>query len=268
MSVTIAGMILGSALRNMQNAKSRSVAVNIAREGIEAVRNVRDTNWFKYHSKRRDCWNQLPARDPDAQCVKADYIKPGHYIIYRQGGYPTAASDPTYRWRMSELEWNSILPGVDVNHDPVPPCPGGLNFYHNITDGFTYKCNGIIQKWENTALLSLVDINSMVDTDNNGKYDDDSDLYNHMNPDNEDPLNPNNDIPLGKSVKDSIFTRVITIEYIDNQGNIITNPDNYTDDINRMRVTSTVKWISGTFTFKVELVTHLTDYLGREKLSG
>jgi len=256
MSITIAGTILGSALRNMQNAKNRIVAVNIAREGVEAVRNIRDTNWLKFHSKRRECWNQIPSLDPDDPCDPDKYIESGHYIIYKQGGYPGADSTPTYRWRLGELEWGGILPGVDV--DNIPPCPG-TNYYHNTTDTFTYKCNAINQKWENLALLSHADIDPMIDTDGDGKYDNDADLYNHMN------LGPADGNPLGESIKETVFTRVITIEYLDNDG-VVADPGDV--NVNRMRVTSTVSWISGSHTFKVELVTHLTDYLGRERLAG
>lgn len=38
------------------NVKNRIIALNIAREGIEAVRNIRDTNWLKYSGDRRGKW--------------------------------------------------------------------------------------------------------------------------------------------------------------------------------------------------------------------
>ena len=69
-------------------------------------------------------------------------------------------------------------------------------------------------------------------------------------------------------MKDSFFTRTIKIEYIKNDGTIISDPAGYSPDVNRMRVTSQVTWMSGRHRFKVELTTHLTDYLGRERLEG
>ncbi|MDD3120316.1 MAG: type II secretion system protein [Candidatus Gracilibacteria bacterium] len=41
-------------------------AINIAREGIEAVQNIRDTNWIKLSSDYTNCWN---TKDYDATCI-------------------------------------------------------------------------------------------------------------------------------------------------------------------------------------------------------
>jgi len=37
--------------------KDRFIAANLAQEGIEAVRGMRDTNWLVYSSSLRECWN-------------------------------------------------------------------------------------------------------------------------------------------------------------------------------------------------------------------
>ena len=258
MGLTISGMILGSALRNMQNAKNRVVAVNIAREGIEAVRNIRDTNWLKFHSKRRACWNQTPERDPNTQCDGSDPIKPGKYTIFKQGGYPDASDQLTYRWRFGQLRWG----GLPENNE-APVCSTAGDYYYNTVDGETYRCSydGTKNIWRDMAMLSLVDIDPMVDTDNNGDYTDDNDLYNNMYVYPEDNI-------LGQLVKDTIFNRTITIQYLTNDGVVINDPNDYEANVNRMMVRSTVTWKSGGHLFKVELVTHLTDYLGREKLAG
>jgi len=263
--VTIAGMIMGSSLRNMQNAKNRVMAVNLAREGIEAVRNVRDTNWLKFHSKRRACWNNMPSVDPDENCVGSTPIWPGiwpgRYIVYKQGGYPAQDNKPTYRWLLGEYEWGAILPGYST----AQPCTNDGEYYHNTSDTFTYRCNGNTSEWENIGSLSVVDIDPMVDTSSDGDYKNDQDFYNHLY-----AYPESNNNPLGSFVSDTVFIRVIKIEYVDNMGKIYGAGWNPADDenINRMRVTSTVTWHSGTHWFKVELVTHLTDYLGREHING
>ncbi len=51
----IFGLLLRASAMNT-NVVNRTVALNIAREGIEAVRNVRDTNWLKYSGDRRKKW--------------------------------------------------------------------------------------------------------------------------------------------------------------------------------------------------------------------
>ncbi len=48
--------ILQRAIDTNLNVKNRVIALNIAREGIEAVRNIRDTNWLKYSGDRRKKW--------------------------------------------------------------------------------------------------------------------------------------------------------------------------------------------------------------------
>ena len=40
--------LLGVAGVNNQLTKERVLATNLAREGIEAVRNIRDTNWLRF----------------------------------------------------------------------------------------------------------------------------------------------------------------------------------------------------------------------------
>lgn len=48
--------ILQRAVDTNLNVKNRVIALNIAREGMEAVRNIRDTNWLKYSGDRRKKW--------------------------------------------------------------------------------------------------------------------------------------------------------------------------------------------------------------------
>ena len=64
----------------------------------------------------------------------------------------------------------------------------------------------------------------------------------------------------GKKVRKTALKREINIGYLKNDG----STGNTTN--NRMLITSKVTWIKGDKEFKVELKTHLTDYLGREKI--
>ena len=56
MVISAVFLVLKDALSTNINVKNRVMALSIAREGIEAVRNIRDTNWLKYSGKRRDKW--------------------------------------------------------------------------------------------------------------------------------------------------------------------------------------------------------------------
>lgn len=58
LSMILAGTfsILNNAIEANANVRNRIVALNVAREGFEAVRNLRDTNWLKYSGDRRGKW--------------------------------------------------------------------------------------------------------------------------------------------------------------------------------------------------------------------
>lgn len=265
MGITFSGVIIGSSLRNMDNSKNRIIAVNVAREGIEAVRNIRDTNWLKFNSKRRQCWNHVPPVKPEDGCSTPTAIPSGDYIIYKQGisTGSTNSTDPTQRWRLQKMTDG----GVTITELPTASMPcdatNDRKYYHNTTNGFTYRCNRNTG-WENIAQLYLVDIDPNVNTDGDtasDRYDNDQDIYNHIYTQDKDA---GDEETFGNIVKRSLLSRVITIQYLDNSG-AIASP---TANVNRMRVTSTVYWQKGAKRFKVELITHLTDYLGREQLSG
>ncbi len=242
MGITISSTVMMNSMRNMTNAKHRVVAVNIAREGIEAVRNIRDTNWLFYSDKRRQCWNH----DPSAltSCDGLSPIKPGTYIVYKH-------TDQS--WRLELADEN---PSLDTP-DPV----GDLD--------------SIIDNDLDRVDLSLVDIDTSVNSDGLGGTDDDLDIYNHMDATN----------PLGELVKSTLYTRYIVIEYLENNPDPSTAPSNDTEPLesintedewddstigtlNRMRVTSVVGWDRRGTSYTAELKTIITDHLGREDLSS
>jgi hypothetical protein len=115
--LTFSSVLISSSLRNISISKNRVIAVNIAREGIEAVRNIRDTNWLKFSGRRRTCWNNRPQDDMGAECNGGTPINAGEYVVYK-------AEDG--RWRLEEFKKtvppddpfdNSILYTVDIDPD-------------------------------------------------------------------------------------------------------------------------------------------------------
>jgi type II secretory pathway pseudopilin PulG len=85
--------ILQRALDTNINVKNRIIALNIAREGVEAVRNIRDTNWLKYSGERREKWLCMdeklanPTDDPTCKGVinNTDIINnnvPNTFVYY------------------------------------------------------------------------------------------------------------------------------------------------------------------------------------------
>ena len=58
-SVTATSLILTSIKANLYN-KDALQALNLAQEGIEYMRNLRDTNWIRFSANRQGCWNVKP----------------------------------------------------------------------------------------------------------------------------------------------------------------------------------------------------------------
>lgn len=48
--------LIGQAIATHTNVKNRVTAVDIGREGMELVRNIRDTNWIRYSGDKRNQW--------------------------------------------------------------------------------------------------------------------------------------------------------------------------------------------------------------------
>ena len=48
--------LLGTAMGTHRNVNNRIKAIDLAREGIEMVRNLRDTNWLRYSGNIRENW--------------------------------------------------------------------------------------------------------------------------------------------------------------------------------------------------------------------
>jgi type II secretory pathway pseudopilin PulG len=270
--ITLASGMMASSMRNMHSSKNRVIAVNIAREGIEAVRNIRDTNWLKFSGHRRDCWNHMPiamgngSTDADV-CTKTtpNWIQPMATINDKDptkfifdtppGGTAEAYViylDKYHRWRLENWEATT-------------------------TAGNTFD----------NANIYLVDIDEYNDMDEFGdlnineakdiKHDEvnDRDMYNHKpvaNITNNDALGfqeldekvPSG--PLYPIPTETSFKRIITIDYLDNDGTPLTSTGTLTNEHNRILVTSIVSWNQGKVRHNVQLKTHLTDYYGREKL--
>ena len=230
--IALASALLANSLRNIGASKNRVVAINIAREGIEAVRALRDTNWLKFSSNRRQCWNHMPQTLPDT-CDASNYTtteilpdanngavgQTANYIVYR---------DKDSRWRLAP---QTLAAGTD------------------------------------NSKLSLVDIDPAKDSDGDGDPAlgkiNDSDIYNHLGPADSMPA-PN--IPAAapndtrSQAKPTDFKRTIKIDYLQNDGTLVSaNASPLPDTLNRLRVTSTVTWTEHGTDHTVVLITNLTD---------
>ncbi len=84
MVLTATFLMLNRAISTNTNVRNRVVALNIAREGIEAVRNIRDTNWLKYSGDRRGKWLCQDTPTSLNECSSTggdDLLSTGKYIV-------------------------------------------------------------------------------------------------------------------------------------------------------------------------------------------
>lgn len=187
LAVTAAITLIVTTMRASEASKERIIAINLAREGIEAVRAIRDTNWLVYSSRRRICWNTVGECNDNTpkDGITDSPINVGYYRVGLSSGFS---------W---ELEYY----------------PGALE-----------------SEWRDDYQLYL---------ENN--------FYTHRV----------TDLAGNPNVK-SNFARRIYVTYLDDDG----NPGNAGD--NRMEVTSEVRFVESGREHVINLVTHLSDYLGRE----
>lgn len=55
-----------SGMRFASDSENRIKAINLAREGIEGMTNLRNTNWFRFSSDRTNCWR---SKDYTSSCI-------------------------------------------------------------------------------------------------------------------------------------------------------------------------------------------------------
>lgn len=72
-------------------------AINIAREWIEWVINIRDTNWLRFSSDKINCWNTY---NYSSNCIGWWWttIASGSYILYSQNGV----------WNLTGATWDYV----------------------------------------------------------------------------------------------------------------------------------------------------------------
>ncbi|MCF7846090.1 MAG: hypothetical protein K9L85_02530 [Candidatus Peribacteraceae bacterium] len=99
---------------NNQLTKERVIATNLAREGLEAVRSIRDTNWLRFAGERRTCWNNL---NP-SECNDSDLDGVPDSVIGHRQNYVVEFDNVNYRWDLDSTDLDYRLNLTDgVNSD-------------------------------------------------------------------------------------------------------------------------------------------------------
>jgi type II secretory pathway pseudopilin PulG len=78
MGAAVAASVIVTALRSNSFNRDSLMAQNLAQEGIEYMRNLRDTNWMKFSYDPEGCWNMKPGVD---SCITSDALISKYYSL-------------------------------------------------------------------------------------------------------------------------------------------------------------------------------------------
>lgn len=112
-------------IKTNQSTKNRIIAINLAREGLEAVRYIRDSNWLVYSNKRRICWNN----ETDHICTDND--KNGKTDTSLKENYNLNLNPDNFSWSLS-----SDSDGIDQDDNQLYLKDG---FYQHSSTGSAIK---------------------------------------------------------------------------------------------------------------------------------
>ena len=144
------------------------ISTGLAREGIEAVKNMRDTNWLKQSPINTDCYNYSTGAS-NAKCYK-------QWLNYNPNGFNIGTSSPKVAFRLGikaanatneQIIWSDSKTdngdwGLDFDDGSSMNLSSFLGFYNtgNNNDGITNGTSGFYRQ----ILLT---------EDNSGKYSQD-----------------------------------------------------------------------------------------------
>ena len=292
-----------STLRVQSIGAHQLIATNIAREGLEAMRNIRDTNWLVNSGHLRECWNYsrsyfegiengLPfvdppgSRDIDAKIEAAKCQLPedpfssdGDINLYPiRSGYYAISQDlaDTMGWYLTSF--SALDPSNELRES-------GIDITSYIADADTAGAEQTSHEAYPFLLYQIQPSTSVADA-----------FYSYVHD------VPDTNALLSTEIKRPRYFRQIRVRYLCDEptydGGLGTftedtpllNSDGYPEktdtdcrtvdptgtdyehyverDDNRMEVTSIVQWFEGGRVHEVRLMTHLVDWYQRDGHDG
>lgn len=96
LTATAAAVLLSSAFASNALTRDRMRAINLAKEGLEAVRNIRDTNILRSGAFKDSCWNFLEILNEDNTC-NDKIIQATPFRLIQEGRKQLILTDD-YKW--------------------------------------------------------------------------------------------------------------------------------------------------------------------------
>lgn len=142
-------------------------AINLAREWIEWMTNLRDTNWLRFSSDKRNCWKSL---NYNGSCIGdnsfAGFINTGSYILYLSNWVwflSGTTAFPSFSWGTDWSTYKSIYQvwiDTDGYFSQTGSIPGNI-----CNSGLQVNCSTIFTReiqisvpWTSTGTISVVSI--------------------------------------------------------------------------------------------------------------
>ena len=101
----------------LSDVKSKLVAINIARWGVEWIFDMRNTNWQRWWWKKDQCWLKINplVDDSDNGCENDTWFQSGSYILsltwISQKYFSLKVQSPALQlnWPIKTTDWNYLL---------------------------------------------------------------------------------------------------------------------------------------------------------------
>ena len=135
--------VLSSGQKLAATTTDRVQAINFAREWVEAVKNIRDTNYFQYPANPTDCW-----RVKDYDCTTSNKYQTWSYVLARKDfstwSWPNITKICDHCWYLSGT--------TSLNPEPKPISLADWNAYRSTyaleLDGSGYTITGSTSPWK------------------------------------------------------------------------------------------------------------------------
>ncbi len=136
LGITALLQTIGSGINYTRDTENKIKAINIAREGIEGMTNIRDTNWLRFSSDKANCWK---VDKYDSGCIGnpsfAGILWTGSNIIFSANGVWFLSGTANINFASS---WTAYKNTYQVNLDS--------NGFYSQTGTTSWQCTSFIQK--------------------------------------------------------------------------------------------------------------------------
>ncbi|MFA5792411.1 MAG: hypothetical protein WC897_00905 [Candidatus Gracilibacteria bacterium] len=109
--------LMRTAISGNRVIEDKVIAINLAIEGLDAIKNMRDTNYLRFSENADECWDKINASVGDT-CTSAQTMTPGaSYFLTRN-----FSTEPFLEWNLTtvtdpEVDGNLDLYNIDFDRD-------------------------------------------------------------------------------------------------------------------------------------------------------